>query len=97
MILFGGRDGAVDERGGDPFAVERVHLVFHQCDERRDDERESFELQRGKLIDERFARACGHNGKSVLFVEEGLNRFFLPRAEGVEAEAVMERRLKRHE
>lgn len=68
----------VDERGGDPFAVERVHLVFHQGDERRDDEGQSIQLQRGKLIDERLARACGHDDERMLFVEEGLDRFRLP-------------------
>jgi len=88
--LFGGRDRAVDEGGGNPFAVERVNLVFHQRDERRDDEGQAFELQRGELVDERFPRAGGHDGEFVLMVEETLDRILLSRAEGVEAEVSAE-------
>ena len=90
LILFGEGDCAVDERGGDALAVERVHLVFHQRDERRDDEGQAVELQRGELVDERFSRARGHDGERVLFVEQGLNRLLLSRAEGGEAEVGLE-------
>lgn len=55
-----------------------------------DDERQTFELQRGKLIDERFPRARRHDGKRVLFVEERLNGFCLSRAEGGEAKVGVE-------
>ena len=94
----------IQHKHGNPTILERLGrarpgaaCLGIRGDERRDDERESFEVQRGKFLDERFARACGQSGKIVLFVEEGLNRFFLSRAEGVKAETVTERRLKRHE
>ena len=85
LVLFRERNGAVDEGREDALTVESIHLVFHQRDERGNDEREAVELQRGELVDERFPRARGH-GEGVLFVEEGLDGFFLSRAKGVETE-----------
>ena len=87
-------DRAIDECCGNPFAVEGVHLVFHQRDERRNDKRQAVELQRGQLIDERFARAGGHDGECVLMIEQSLNRFFLSRAERIEAEMSIKSKCK---
>ena len=42
-------------------AVECVHLVLHQRDQRRDDKGNAFKLQGGKLKDERLARARRHD------------------------------------
>ncbi len=90
LLLFGDGNRTVDECRGNPSAVERIHLIFHQCDKRRDDEGEAVEMQRGELVDERLARARGHDGKGVLFVEETRDRLLLSRAEGVEAEVGVE-------
>lgn len=89
-ILLGCWKRAVDESGGNIAACEAIHLVFHQRDERRDDERETFELQCRKLKDERLARACRHDNEGVMIVEETLNRLLLSRAEGGEAEVGLE-------
>ena len=56
----------VDERdlaGRD--ALERLHLVLHQRDERRDHQREVGPHQRGQLVAERLARARRHDDEHV--------------------------------
>ena len=78
QILLGGGQCAVDVGGGDIAAAEAVHLVFHQRNQRRDDESDAIELQRGELKDERLARARRHDRQGVLLVEERANRLLCP-------------------
>ena len=46
-------------------ALERLDLVLHQRDERRDHEREVRAHERGQLVAERLARAGGHDDEHV--------------------------------
>ena len=55
----------VDGRGRDAVERERRHLVAHECQQRRDDEREPAEHQRRKLIAQRLARAGRHDREDV--------------------------------
>ena len=65
---------------------ERVHsvqgqlvlLVLHESDERADDDRQPGKHQRGKLIDDGLAAACGHDHECVATSEQRLDRLPLP-------------------
>ena len=55
-------------------ALERLDLVLHQRDERRDDQRQVGAHQRRQLVAERLARAGGHHDQHVAPGERGLDR-----------------------
>lgn len=61
--VFVGGERRVHAGGGDAVRDEKVELVFHERDERRDDDRQPFEEQRGELVAKRLARAGGKNGE----------------------------------
>ena len=67
-------------------ALERLDLVLHQRDERRDDQRQVRPHQRRELVAERLARAGGHDDEHVAAGERGLHRLALAGAEAGEAE-----------
>ena len=82
----------VDERdaaGRDP--LERVDLVLHQRDERRDDERQVGPHQRRQLVAERLARAGWHHHQHVAAGDGGLDRLALAGPEPGEAEHLPQR------
>ncbi len=78
---------------GRPRACERVHLVFHQRDERRDDDRHAVAHQRRQLEAERFAAARRHHDDRVVAGEDGLDDLALPLAKSLEPEEFSERRV----
>src|SRR3712207_2067246 len=80
------RARAVDEGGGQPPRPQRVHLILHQRDERRDDDRHAPAHQRRKLKAERLAAARRHDDDRVVAAEDGLDDLALPLAEALEAE-----------
>ena len=73
---------------------ERLDLVLHQGDQRRDDDREVVTEQGGQLVAERLSGAGGHNDQHVAALEGALDRLFLAGPEGVEAEDLVERGLR---
>ena len=75
------RERAVDERRRQAARVERVDLVLHQRDERRDDDRELGQHQRRHLVAERLAAARRQHDERVAAGEHGLDGRFLPRPE----------------
>ena len=77
--------GTVDLGGGDAVAAQGVHLIFHQGDERRDNDGDAAAQDGGRLIAERLATAGGHDHERIAAVEDGLHGLFLERAEGGEA------------
>ena len=79
-------DGGVDKFSPDSPPLQRRYLVFHQRDERRDDEREARKGEGGNLIAEGFARTGRHDAEGVATGEDRGDDFFLTRAEGVVAE-----------
>lgn len=64
-----GRRVTMDEEG--------IHLVFHQGNERRNDNRESGQKEGGKLVADRFAAACRKKCESGMTFEERGDDFFL--------------------
>ena len=67
-------------RRGNARALERCDLILHQRDERRDDERDARQEQRGDLIAERLAPARRHDAQRIAPRENGVDEFLLPRA-----------------
>ena len=60
-----GGQGAVDEPGGDAVGVQGVHLVLHQGDQRRDDQRDAAKDEGRQLVAEGLAAAGGHQRQAV--------------------------------
>ncbi len=96
QVLLGRWKRTVDISGGNIAAGEAVHLVFHQRNQRRDDERDRgghktrAQHNRGQLKDERLARARRHDRQGVMMIQQTLNRIFLSGAEGGKAEVTVE-------
>ena len=55
----------IQERGRHPGGLERVHLVLHQGDQRRDHHRQPVPRQRRELKAQRFAAARGQQRKNI--------------------------------
>ena len=72
--------------------LQRVHLVLHQRDERRDDHREPGPHERGELEAERFAAAGRQHGENVPARQRVADDFLLQRAKGTEAEELFQQR-----
>jgi hypothetical protein len=88
LLLLG--QGRVVEGGGDPELLQRIDLVLHERDERRDDERDALAAQRGHLVAERFAAARRHEDEARATAEDVLDDLGLPPAEGRIAEGALE-------
>jgi hypothetical protein len=73
---------------------QRLHLVLHQGDQRRDDQREVGPHQRGELVAERLARARRHHDQHVAVGQCGVDRLALARPERREAEQLAQRRAR---
>ncbi len=71
-LALGRRHAGVQRGRRQSARTQRVHLVFHQCDERRDHDGGTVEQQRGKLKAERLARPGGHHGDQVPALEHRL-------------------------
>jgi hypothetical protein len=84
------RERAVDVSGRDVAGVERVDLVLHQRDERRDDQSHAREKQRGQLIAERLPPPGRHHDDNVLSGQHGFDHAGLPLAEAAETEVSFE-------
>ena len=81
-----GRQGAVQQPGGDAVGPETVHLVFHQGDEGRDHQGEPLEAQGRELVAQRLAAAGGHQHQGVALGEHFGDDLFLEGQEPVETE-----------
>ena len=69
-----------------PAGLQRVHLVFHQRDQRRNDHGQPGSDQRGQLEAERFAAAGRQHGEDILAGERVADDFLLQRTKRTEAE-----------
>ena len=56
---------AVQVSRGHALLTQLHHLVFHERDERRDDDRQAGEEQRRQLVAQRLAATGGHDGQAV--------------------------------
>ena len=77
LALFFGRDRAVYQRGRNSAALERVDLVFHERDQRRDDDGGAFEQERGQLVAKRFAAAGRHHDERIGAAGDRVDHFLL--------------------
>ena len=64
-LLVARRERGVEAQHVDVELGELVVLILHQRDQRRDDERDARQLERGQLIAERLARAGRHDRERV--------------------------------
>ena len=67
-------------------SVDHIHLILHQCDERRYDHGSAFHDERRQLIAEAFASAGGHKHKGVVAVQQVADDGLLVAFEMVETE-----------
>ena len=86
---------AVQAAGGDAAGAERVHLVLHERDQRRDHERQPVARERRKLVAERLAAAGGHEHHGVPSGEGQSDGALLQGTEGVVPEVAPEERPER--
>jgi hypothetical protein len=68
---------AMEQYDRDATALERVRLVRHERDERRDDDRRPVEEHRRHLVDERLAKARRKVHQRVARFEDGEHRRLL--------------------
>ena len=88
-----GQTGIQEVRNGVPLVVaaDGVHLVFHECNERRDDDGRSFHHQRRQLIAHGLAASCGHDDKGIISIQDALHHLLLLSFEFVESKKMLER------
>src|SRR5262249_11514399 len=86
-----GAEGRIEARRRNPDAREKVDLVLHQRDERRDDDRHAVEQYGGKLVAERLARARREHCQGALATEDRVDNGALALPEGREAEGASKR------
>ena len=91
VLQFFVGEGTVDTGGADAVFLQGQHLILHQGDQRRNDQREPRQHQRGDLVAQRFAAAGGHHGQGVPTAEHGVDDRLLPGTEGVVAEILFKK------
>ena len=89
--LLDGERGVDEGRGRGDLRRQLVHLVLHQRDQRREDERRLGTEHRGELVRERLPGAGRHERERVAACDRGAHDVLLPGPEGVEAEEVVQR------
>ena len=82
------------QRRRDAPGLELLHLVLHQRDERRDDQRQPLQHHRRQLVAEALARAGGHHHHHVAPGEHRVHHLGLARPEGGESEGPLEFRAR---
>jgi hypothetical protein len=80
----------VDGGGADVARVERVDLILHQRDERRDDDGDAGQQKRRDLIAERLAAAGRHHDERVAAAEDRVDDLLLPEPECVVPEIALQ-------
>ena len=87
---FGLRHGAVDESGPDALGPERVDLVFHQGDQRRDYQGYAVEQHRRKLVADGLATARRHEHQRIAPGEHVPDDVFLVGQKSIVPKALFE-------
>jgi hypothetical protein len=90
-----GRHRGRQERRRDPALCQAAHLIFHQRDQRRDDDARPLEHRGGELVAERLSAAGRRDHQRAARAHEDLlDRLELPRPERREPEAIAQRLLE---
>ena len=74
---------------------QRLHLVLHQCDQRRDDDRDTVAEKGRDLVAERLAAAGGHDHEAVAAACDMLDDRFLLVSEHAVSENAIEHLVRR--
>ncbi len=77
--------GAVNHGRGDAVGAQAVDLVFHQRNERRDDDGCFLAMHRGSLVAERLAATGGQDDERIAAIEDGTHGLLLQGAQRAEA------------
>ncbi len=88
--LFQPSESGVKRRNRDLALLHGRHLILHQRDERRDDQRQSRQNGRRQLVAEGFALPCRHDRHDIAPGQHGANDFFLTRSECRKPEPFLE-------
>jgi hypothetical protein len=84
------RQAAVDLLGADVEFPELFQLVFHERDQRRDDDRHAVEDTGGNLVAQRFTAAGRHDRQRVPAIEDAVDHALLAVAQVFDAEHRMQ-------
>ena len=82
----------IETGGRDAAGQEKIHLVLHERDQRRHDDGESVEEERGKLVAETLPTAGGKHSERGVTCEQLRNHGLLSGTEGRKPEALAEER-----
>ena len=89
--LLGRVERAVDQRGPDSPLRQGIDLVFHQGDERADDQGQAGQKERGQLVAEALAASGRHHAEDIALPQDLFDHLALTRPEPLQAEALAER------
>ncbi len=73
FVLLASGQRAVDQPRRDPQTLQRVDLVLHQCDQRRDDDRGPFACQTWQLITEALSTSGRHHAQHIITAGDGVD------------------------
>ena len=73
-----------------PFRLQRIHLVLHQRNQRRDNQGQPVEPQRRQLIAQRLAPARRHQNERIPARQHAANNLFLKRQEFIISKLLFE-------
>ncbi len=85
------RHRRVEGDGRNPPPRQRIHLILHQRDERRDHHRHTVEQARRELVDERLPRPGRHHDERIVPGHDRGDGLALPPPERLEPEVLAER------
>lgn len=88
--LFQPSESGVKRRNRDLALLHGRHLILHQRDERRDDQRQSRQNGRRQLVAEGFALPRRHDRHDIAPGQHGANDFFLTKSECRKPEPFLE-------
>ena len=91
LILLGCRQRTIDQRGGNTAIRERVHLIFHQRNQRRHNDRQAGSDQTGQLVAKAFAAARRHYAQAIVACNNVANDILLAFAKILKAKAIQSR------
>ena len=78
-LLF--RKTGVERRGGNVAGIQTIHLILHQGDQRRNDQRQAGQNGGRQLIAKGFPLAGGHHGHGIATGQHGIDHLPLAGAE----------------
>ena len=88
VLLLAQRQRAVDHGGRDAAALQGIHLILHQRDQRADHDGHTFHHHRRKLVTQRLSTARGHDHQGVTPRQDVRHHGFLTIQEFAKAEVL---------